>query len=98
MSFADVLVPIDAAAQFALAVVQVEGPNPVDSHDRVKMRHRFLILVRSAERIAGGKDVATVDAHAQAVTFMDTVEDRPQVLELVPQRRPLTGRRLEPDL
>ncbi len=96
--FADVLMPIDATAEFALAVVQVERANPVDSHDRIKMRHRFLILVRPAERIAGGKDMATVDAHAQAVTFVDTVEDRPQVLELVTQRRSLAGRRLQPDL
>ena len=33
VAFADVFVPVDSAAEFALAVVQMKGPNAVDADD-----------------------------------------------------------------
>jgi hypothetical protein len=88
-------VAVDARPQVPRAVVEVESPQARRAHQPVEGRHRRFVLLCSAQRIAGREHVASIEAHAQPLRLADAVEYCLQVLKTTPDRRPLTGRRLQ---
>ena len=66
---ADMGMPINAAALRLLAVVQVKGPQAFQADYSIKFSHRFSIFAFRCQGIARGKDVASVQAHTQAIRF-----------------------------
>ena len=95
LPLADVLVPIDSAAQLALAVVEVKGFHELDADGAIELAHRGSIFLLRMQRVAGGKDVARVEAHAHAIRIFRALQDRGQVLEPPAQVRALPGRILQ---
>ena len=90
---ADVLVAVDPGADGRAAVVEVEGLDPLEADRPVERLPSWPRYSRAvAQRIAGGEDVAGVEADAQPVGVLHAVEDRGQVLESPAERGSLAGR------
>ena len=75
-SLADVLVPIDAAAARLLRVVQVEHLDPVEADDAIELVERRVVALVGADVVAGGQQVAGIEADADARRAVEPLEDR----------------------
>ena len=69
-------------AYFALGVVEVEGIEPLKTDYAVECFKRFVASGGGGEVVAGGEDVAGVDADANRDFLMDPVDDVTEVFEL----------------
>src|SRR5437870_125454 len=81
LSIADVLVPVDVRAKRLLRVVEVERADPGDSDVPLDLFGRALPAAARADVVAGGEDVAGVDADADALPVVDELDDLPELLE-----------------
>ena len=90
-SLADVLVTIDAAAESAAAVIQMDRSDLPDTNQPIKFRDGGLVLLFTAQCIAGSEDMARVKADAQPVRLASLVEDCRQLFESPAKARPLSG-------
>src|ERR1043165_5684496 len=80
-SLADVLVAVDARAERLLRVVEGERADFADADVRVDLVDDALPSAARADVVAGGEDVAGVDADADALLFVDEVYDPAELLE-----------------
>ena len=96
-ALADVLVPIDAAAARLLRVVQVKHLDAVEADDAIERLERLAIALFGADVVAGGQQVAGVEADADARRAVEPLEDRREVLEAVAEVGALPGGVLEQD-
>ena len=65
-ALADVLVAVDAAAAWLLRVIQVKSADAPDADDPVEAREGGGVAFRTADVIAGGEQMARVEADADS--------------------------------
>ena len=81
LAFADVRVPVDAAPRPFFESLRWKTRKPVEADDVVECLHRGRVDLRVADVVAGGKDVAGVEADPDAGLVLDQRQDRGQLLE-----------------
>src|ERR1051326_7252953 len=94
-SLADVLMPVDARAERLLRVVEVERADLADAGVAVDLVDDALPSVARADVVAGGEDVAGVDADADALFVVDEGDDPPPLLQRAAEARALARGSLE---
>ena len=94
-SLADVLVPIDAAPQRLLRVVQMKHLEPVEPDDAPEGAERSGISLRRDDVVAGCEQVTRVETDADPPMPRHPVDDRGKLFERGAERRPLPGGVLE---
>ncbi len=67
MALTDVFVAIEAAGEFTLRVVGVDGDEVGDADLLVELVHCLLEAVRSLDVVAGGERVLRVETHLYSV-------------------------------
>ena len=88
---------IDAAPEFAQAVVEMPNADPSQADGPVQRLDGFIVLRTGFQGIARREDVTRIDAHRQALRATRAVDDSAQVFEAVAQARPLTRGRFQGD-
>src|SRR5213078_3355392 len=96
-ALADVLVPIDTARARLLRVVQVEGLQAREPHDPSELTERLAVALFRTDVVAGGEQVARVEADADAARAAEPLDDLGEVLEAMSEVGPLARRLLEQD-
>ncbi len=81
LSLTDVLVPVDTRAERLLRVVEVEGTDVIEADEALDLSRQPLVAVTGPDVVAGGKDVAGVDADADALAVVEAVEDRSELFD-----------------
>src|SRR5262245_27282793 len=84
---ADVLVPIDAAAERLLRVVQMERLQPLESHQPSELREGCRVPFGRTDVITGREEVTRVETHADAWVIVHLCDDRRELLEGRAERR-----------
>jgi hypothetical protein len=84
-SFADVLVPIDAAAAGTLRIVGVHDAQAIEAHEGVELVERASVAVAARDVVPRSHEVAGVETHADATRAVEVADDGCQMLEAVPQ-------------
>src|SRR5262245_3384457 len=92
-ALADRCVPIDPAAPRFEAIVDVKDLEPAQADHLVEFLHRGTVLGFRVQGVAGGEDMAGIEADAVTVRLGHERQDAGQVFEAVPQRTPLAGSR-----
>ncbi len=90
-------VPVDAAAPFAGAIVQMPDADPAQPDRPVQGFESCIVLPLPGQGIARREEMARVHAHSQPLRVADALEDGGQVLEAMSQAGPLAGGRFEID-
>src|SRR5258705_13422148 len=85
---------IDARAERLLRVVQVKRADVFDADEALHLVDHPLPAVARADVVAGGEDVAGVDADVDARLVVDRGDDPPQLLQRTADARALSCRRL----
>src|SRR5262249_47021765 len=78
---ADVLVPIDAAAERPLRIVDVECLQPIEADEPAELPEGRRVAFGRAEVVARCEQVAGVEAHADARVVVHLRDDRSELLE-----------------
>ena len=82
-ALADVLVPVNARAQLALAVVNVNRFDQLESHYAAELADRRLVVLLRRERIAGGKRDGKCRGKPPALRILNPSRIVGQMLEAV---------------
>ena len=96
--FADVFVPIHAATERLLAVVEMPSANTFHADGLVELGHRRGVLRGRLQWISGGNDVARIDTDAESLGIADFMQHQADLLEAMTETRPLPGGCFEPKL
>ena len=96
-ALSNVLVTVYPRPQLLFAVVEVEILETIEPDAAFKLREDFGITHLASNIIAGGKGVACIEAHSQAITEPGLMEDETDFLEARSQLGPLAGRVLDED-
>ena len=97
-SFANVLMPVHAAAQVFLGVVQMKRLHPVETHDGIKLSEHRLVGRTRPQIVTGCKQVTGVEADTQPVRVLSLTQNLGKVFEAISQVAALTCRVLDQDL
>src|SRR5687768_231607 len=89
-AFADVVVAIDAAAEFFFRVVEVPDLDALDADRLFDVLHERGILA-AAEVVAGGEEVGGVEADGEALRLLHHLDDLGEVFELAAEATALAG-------
>ena len=92
---ADPSVAIDTAPEFTKAVVKVPDADAFEPDDGIKSSHCFIVLCHRTERIARGKNVASIDANSKSLRFRHSIQQPGEMLEPMSKATSLPGGRLE---
>src|SRR5579871_236227 len=95
-SFSDMFMPVDAAAEWLFAVVQMPGPDPIDADRTIKFVHRRGILVRRLQRVTGREDMAGINTNTQPHGVANLLQNRSDLFETMSQVGPLPRGRFQP--
>ena len=93
----DVLVPVHPRAEVGLGVIQVERQNLLQSDQRSDLTDRRIPALGCADVVARRKEVGGIQAEAKPLRLLHPVENRREMLDLIPQARPLPRRVLQRD-
>src|SRR5712691_510475 len=85
LTFPDVLVPVDAAAEELLRVVQMKRADVRDADVPIELLDRPFVSVPRPDVITRREDVASVDAHSDARAVVDAREHFSQLIERAPE-------------
>ncbi len=96
-ALADVLVTVEAAAERALGIVQMEGDDPPDADRGVESGEHRVEAGRRAEVVARGEGVLRVETHAEPLAASGLRAQTAELLEAPADLSPLPGRVLERD-
>src|SRR5205814_10449831 len=88
---ADVLVAIDAAAERPLRVVQVKHLQPIEADQPLELLEGRRVAAGRADLVAGGEQMARVEADADPAMAVGLRDDRCELLERRAERRALLG-------
>lgn len=92
---ANLLVAVFVCAAGVLAVVEVDGFEPIQPNHAVEIRQHVLQMIHDVvSRVA---DVAGVQTHAELVIQLRAVDNRAQLLECPPDFRALARHRFQQD-
>src|SRR4030095_13571141 len=97
-SFADVLMSIDARANWGFGIVEVDRGEARESDHTIELTKSLLHASVGADLVAGREDVGSVEANAEALRLADVLYNISDLLEPVTEARALAGRCLERDL
>ena len=89
MAFADFFMPVLAAAQGILAVVNMNGLQPLQSDKAVKLLQHLIQALRNV--IAAVKYVARIQADAYLIRKLHLVDNSRQLFKAAAYFRPLAG-------
>ena len=89
------LVAIDAAAERPLRVVQVKHLQPIEADQPLELPEGGRVAAGRADVVAGGEQMAGVEADADPAVAVGLRDDRCELLERGPERRALPGGLLE---
>lgn len=81
LALADVVVAVEAAVEIGFGIVGVDNAETVQADGFVEQSDGVSVTVVGAEIVAGGEDVAGVEADAKAVGRFDSVDDAGEVFE-----------------
>ena len=98
MPLADPLVPVDAAPERLLRVVQVKGSDVLEAEHPVHLFERLLVALIGGQVVAGREHVTRVDADPDALKGLDPLQKVPHVLEAMPEAGALPGGELDQDV
>ena len=98
VSLADVLVAIDSGGEGLFAIVQMKRAQMVQTDDAIELLERLGEFAFRAERVAGGEEMAGVEANSQSRGILGAFEQFREVFEAMAQAGPLPRGRFEPDL
>src|SRR5688572_28170131 len=94
---ANMLVPIDAAPARLLRIVRMERTEPVEADDAIEGFKCVAVAGFGCDVVAGGHEMARVEAHADARAAVQVFEDGREMFEAVSEGAPLSRRVLEQD-
>ena len=93
-----VLMTIQSTSAGALRVVDVDASDLVEADVLLQFRNGPAVFRGVGEVVAGGKQVARVEANGQPLVFGYAGDDSAEVFDFMPNRIALTGGRFEQDL
>lgn len=91
ITFANMLVPVHAGAEFLPGVVHMNDGEPMKSDNIVKILHRLPPAIFGMNRVPGCEKVAGVDTDGHSVLLVNAVDDPTEVFEAVSHSAPLPG-------
>ena len=86
---------VETRAERSLCVVQVKREHPAAPHGCLALRHRATVAGPGAEIVAGGEQMARVQANADPLGPGGALEQGGQLVECPADRVPGAGRVLE---
>ena len=89
MALTDFLVAVFMAGQFVLAVVDVDGLQPVETDDLIEGQEDVVELMDDV--VAAVKDVSCIEADADFIIHNGLIDDGRQFFKGPPDFRPLAG-------
>src|SRR5947207_55217 len=88
----DIRVPVAIRAERGRAVVDVEGTQPVEAQTLVDLVYQLVDRLRVGDVVAGGEEMARVEAHAEARMAVELLEQYFELVERAADRSAGAGR------
>jgi hypothetical protein len=97
LSFANVLMPIDARTARGLGIVEMNCGQTIVANDVIEFAKCFPYRGLAANVVAGGENVRGVKANTEPFGFAHIINDMSEMFETIAETRSLTRGRLQCD-